>query len=214
MSLSDDQQDLNQYLQDHSTPENSLLVELSRHTYLHEVHPQMLSGQVLGLFLRMISQMIKPQYILEIGTFSGYSAICLSEGLRSDGKLVTIEINDEQEDICRHFFQKAGIEASVELIIGDALKVIPDLNYSFELVYIDANKEQYPDYYNLVIQKVRQGGYIIIDNVLWDGRVSDPSDRDPTTRTLDRFNKMIRKDKQVENLLLPVRDGIMLIKKL
>ncbi len=204
---------LDRYLAEHSQEEDPVLQELARHTYLKEVHPRMLSGHILGSFLTMFSRMISPQRILEIGTYTGYSAICLARGLRPGGKLTTIEVNDELRTTAELFFRKAQLDQQIELINGNALEVLPVLENSFDLVFIDANKDDYPDYYRLVIDKVSAGGYILVDNVLWGGKVLATPQEDPTTQTIDRFNKMITADQRVENLLLPIRDGLMVIKK-
>lgn len=213
MELFTNAEALDRYLVEHSQPEDAVLQELARHTYLKEVHPRMLSGHVLGSFLTMFSWILSPQRILEIGTYTGYSAICLARGLRPGGTLTTIEVNDELRTTAQLFFQKAQLQAQIKLINGDALEVIPTLRDNFDLVFIDANKDNYPDYYKLVIDKVAAGGYILVDNVLWGGKVLDTPLEDSTTRTIDQFNKMIAGDQRVQNLLLPIRDGIMVIKK-
>lgn len=204
---------LERYLVEHSQQEDPLLSELARYTYLNETHPSMLSGHILGSFLTMFSKMLSPRRILEIGTFTGYSAICLARSLGPGGKLTTIEVNDELKEIALKFFRKANLEEKIELIIGDALVVIPELEDLFDLVFMDAHKDDYPLYYNLIIDRVEPGGYIIVDNVLWGGKVLDPDSSDPTTLVIDRFNKMVTADRRVENLLLPFRDGIMVLKK-
>jgi caffeoyl-CoA O-methyltransferase len=213
MELFSDAETLDQYLVEHSQQEDPVLQELARHTYLKEVHPRMLSGHILGSFLTMFSRMLSPQRILEIGTYTGYSAICLARGLRPGGTLTTIEVNDELRSTTQLFFRKAELDEQIELINGDALEIIPALKETFDLVFIDANKDDYPDYYKLVIDKVAAGGYILVDNVLWGGKFLDTPLEDQTTQTIDLFNKMIAADQRVENLLLPIRDGIMLIKK-
>jgi len=204
---------LDRYLVEHSHQEDPVLRELARYTYLNVVHPNMLSGHIQGSFLTMFSQLLSPKRILEIGTYTGYSAICLARGLRPGGKLTTIDINDELRVTALKFFRKAELHEQIELIIGDALEVIPALKGTFDLVFIDAHKDNYPDYYNLVIDRVESGGYILVDNVLWGGKVLNPDLADPTTTIIDNFNKMITADQRVENLLLPLRDGIMVIKK-
>lgn len=214
MALFNDSEILDRYLLEHSSEEDPVLKELARHTYLNEVHPRMLSGHVLGSFLSLFSHLSAPGRILEIGTYTGYSAICLARGLKEGGNLTTIEINDELRDTAIAFFNKAGMEKQIELINGDALEVIPSLKGSFDLVFIDAQKDHYPDYYKLVIDKVAKGGYILADNALWGGKVLDTPLKDDTTRIIHRFNKMISHDKRVQNLLLPLRDGLMVIKKL
>ena len=205
---------LDKYLIDQSSPEDPILAELSRHTYLKEVHPRMLSGPVMGRFLQMFSQLIAPDRILEIGTFTGYSAICLARGLKPGGHLTTIEVNDELRKTALHYFKKAGVSKQITLINGNALDVIPPLTDTFDLVFIDANKVDYPEYYDLVIDKVVGGGYLLADNVLWGGTVLDNSTPDQTTDTIREFNRNITEDQHVENLLLPIRDGVMLIRKL
>jgi len=214
MELFHDPEMLDRYLLDHSSVEDPVLKELARHTYLNEVHPRMLSGHILGSFLHLFSKLLSPHSILEIGTYTGYSAICLARGLREGGTLTTIEINDELREISMEYFKKAGLEDQIELINGDALKVIPSLTGSFDLVFMDAHKDHYPDYYNLVIERVPSGGYILADNVLWSGKVMDSPLTDATTSTLHQFNQMVTNDPRVENLLLPLRDGVMMIKKL
>jgi predicted O-methyltransferase YrrM len=213
MKLFTDAEMLDNYLVEHSHQEDPVLRELARHTYLNEVHPRMLSGHILGSFLSLFSKLLSPGRILEIGTYTGYSAICLARGLRKGGELTTLEVNEELRNIALKYFEKANLQDRIRLINGDALELIPTLNDTFDLVFIDAHKDDYPDYYNLVIEKVRPGGYILADNILWGGKVLDPSMNDPTTRIIDRFNKMITSDPRVENLMLPVRDGLMVIQK-
>ena len=213
MELFADAGTIDRYLLDHSHEEDPVLKELARHTYLKEVHPRMLSGHILGSFLTLFSRMLSPLGILEIGTYTGYSAICLARGLRPGGILTTIEVNDELRKTALRYFRKANLHDQIELINGDALDLIPRLTDTFDLVFIDANKDDYPDYYKLVFDKVRSGGYILVDNVLWGGKVLDDNLSDPTTRTIDQFNKMIKEDRRVENILLPIRDGLMVIRK-
>jgi caffeoyl-CoA O-methyltransferase len=213
MELFTDSERLERYLVEHTQQEDPVLKELARHTYLKEVHPRMISGHILGSFLSMFSMMLSPGRILEIGTYTGYSAICLARGLRPGGKLITIEANDELRKTALEFFKKADLDKTIELINGDALKEIPKLTERFDLVFIDAHKEDYPDYYNLAMDRLNTGGYILADNVLWGGKVLDPDHADPTTRAIDDFNNMISADHRVENLLLPLRDGIMVMRK-
>lgn len=204
-----------QYIENHTTPEDPILAELSRETHVKVLHPQMLSGHVQGKFLEFISRMLQPERILEIGTYTGYSAICLAKGLRDSGILITIEKNDELSRFPLKYFRKAGIEKKVELLIGDALSIIPTLDYTFDLVFIDAEKKDYIKYYEQVIDKVKPGGYILADNVLWYGRViEDPETFDKETQGIVEFNSLINKDIRVENSVLPIRDGIMLIRKI
>jgi len=212
------------YAMAHSTPETPLLERLNRETHLSQVSPQMLSGHLQGTFLRMVSQMIRPMRILEIGSFTGYSAINLAMGLNTPSKtspggeggvLHTIEINPEQEEMIRSFIRDAGMEKQVILHIGNALEIIPQLNETWDLVFIDADKPNYLDYYQLVFPHVRDGGFIVADNVLWDGKVlDDPEKMDKDTRGICRFNEFVQNDARVENMVLPLRDGLMIIRKL
>ena len=202
------------YTENHTQGESILLSEINRDTHAHVLNPRMLSGHLQGRLLSMFSHMIKPQFILEIGTYTGYSAICLCEGLQSHGQLITIDVNEELEEIIETNLEKAGLTNSVKHIIGDALKIIPSLEMNFDLVFIDADKLNYSNYYDLIFQKVNKGGYILADNVLWSGNVLKPkSDQDDETKAIDDFNKKIQHDERVENVLLPVRDGIMMIRK-
>jgi len=205
---------LEEYIENHTTPEPELLYELRRKTFLHTPYPRMLSGPVQGRFLEMVSHMLKPLRILEVGTFTGYSSICLAQGLAKDGILHTIEAEDVYADIAREYFTKAGLGNRIVLHIGDALQIIPQLDESFDLVFIDAAKDQYCDYYHLVFDKVRKGGFILADNTLWDGKVLEGGPGDGETRGIVEFNKMVQQDERVENVLLSVRDGVMLIRKL
>lgn len=206
--------DLEKYIIDHTTGEDPVLAELNRRTHLDMVYPQMLAGKMQGRLLEMISLMIGPENILEIGTFTGYSAICLARGLKDNGCLYTIEMNDELLSYASEFFKKAGLPDKIKQLQGDAREIIPGLDVIFDLVYIDAEKDDYIEYYNLVIDKVRSGGIILADNVLWDEKVlEDPSKTDPTTRAIIEFNDLVCNDKRVVNLILPIRDGIMLIHK-
>jgi caffeoyl-CoA O-methyltransferase len=205
---------LDRYLEEHSTVEDPVLSELARHTYLKEVHPRMLSGHIMGSFLTLISKLVSPSLVLEIGTYTGYSAICMARGLAPGGKLITIEANDELRETATSFFRKAKMEESIELINGDARVIVKDLKGPFDLVFIDANKEEYSEYYNLVIDKVKPGGLILTDNVLWGGKVLESKGADASTRAIRNFNTMVTEDNRVENLILPIRDGLMVIKKM
>ena len=205
---------IEKYIIDHTSDEDPVLAELNRRTHLDTVHPQMLAGKMQGRFLELISRMIVPENILEIGTFTGYSAICLAKGLKQNGHLYTIEINDELISFAAGFFKKAGLTDRITQLSGDARKIIPSLNIMFDLVYIDAEKSEYCEYYNLVIEKVRHGGWIIADNVLWGEKIlENPAQADPSTRGILEFNELVHKDNRVENLILPIRDGVMLIRK-
>ncbi|MDX2431244.1 MAG: O-methyltransferase [Bacteroides sp.] len=205
---------LERYLEMHSSAEDPVLAELNRHTHLKEVHPRMLSGRVLGAFLTLFSQLLSPSRILEVGTYTGYSAICLAKGLKSGGKLTTLELNDELRQTALTFFEKAGVAKSIELLNGDAIKIIPNLPGPFDLVFIDANKESYSAYYEEILPKVTKGGYILADNVLWGGKVLGDHKKDNSTSSIQRFNELVTRDPRVENMLLPIRDGLMVIKKL
>ena len=204
---------LNTYCEKHSTLPSELLQELDRETHLKTLAPQMLSGHLQGQFLRLISLLTQPKAILEIGTFTGYAAICLAEGLAEGGALHTIEANEELEYLIRNYIEKARMQEKIQLHIGDALALIPELAGPFDLVFIDAGKREYIDFYNLVLEKVAPGGLIIADNVLWSGKVLEEAE-DEDTQTLQAFNKMVQEDVRVENLMLPLRDGLLLIRKL
>jgi caffeoyl-CoA O-methyltransferase len=204
---------LEKYIKEHTTFEDPLLEELYRQTHIRFVNPNMVSGHLQGSLLEMISKMIRPQFILEIGTFTGYSAICLAKGLAPGGRLITIELNDELTQFARSFFERAGLSTAIEQFTGNALEIIPRLDSVFDLVFIDADKREYIDYYKAIIGKVRPGGFIIADNVLWGGQVLDPTTRDPQARGIIEFNEMISKETDIENLILPIRDGLTVIRK-
>ena len=213
MDLTDRSALLDRYLEAHSTEEDPILRELSRHTYLKEVHPQMISGPIQGALLSLLSKLIRPVNALEIGTYTGYSAICIARGLTEGGQLTTLEANDELRDSSLSFFKKAGLEKKIELLNGDALKLLPDLPGPYDLVFIDANKEHYPEYYKLIRDKLAPGAYILADNVLWGGKVLDENTPDASTRAIREFNRMVSEDPEMDTLLLPVRDGLMIIQK-
>jgi len=201
-----------QYSEEHTTLESELLKKINRDTHTEVSKPRMLSGHLQGRVLAMISRMINPAVILEIGTYTGYSAICLAEGLSSNGKLITLDINEELEDRVRAYFKEAGLETVIDFQVGNALHIIPTLTSIFDLVFIDADKENYSTYFDLIFDKVAVGGFILADNVLWSGKVLDPKP-DKDTRAILEFNRKIQNDERVENILLPVRDGVMLIRK-
>ncbi|UHG89947.1 O-methyltransferase [Spirosoma oryzicola] len=206
--------DLTAYAEAHTSPESDLLRQLNRNTRAHIMAPRMLSGHVQGRFLSMISWMIRPRRILEIGTYTGYSALCLAEGLTDDGKLITIDHNEELEDFARSYWQQSPLSAKIDFYLGQASAIIPTLDETFDLVFIDADKRNNALYFDLIIDKLRPGGFILADNVLWSGKVVEPiklSDRD--TPLVLAFNQKVQDDPRVENVLLPVRDGIMLIRK-
>lgn len=206
-------EELQQYVEQHTSPESDLLRRVNRDTYAGVLRPRMLSGHLQGRLLAMISCMLRPQTILEIGTYTGYSALCMAEGLAEGGRLITIDINEELEDRVRATFAASSLADRIDFRIGNALKVIPELNETFDLVFIDADKENYSAYYDLVLPRVREGGIILADNVLWSGKVLQTK-LDKDTKAIIEFNRKIQEDRRVENVLLPVRDGIMMIRKL
>ena len=206
---------IDQYISAHTQAENELLQKLNRETHAKVLLPRMLSGHVQGKILEMISKMINPNYILEIGTYTGYSALCLATGLTEKGKLHTIEINDELETFARSFFEKSEFANKIDFRIGDALEIIPNLKNNIDLVFIDADKRNYLAYYEAVISKVKKGGFILADNVLWGNKVIEKiKDNDLYTKGIIEFNKFVHKDKRVENVILPIRDGIMILRKI
>jgi len=205
---------LEEYIEQHTTSEDEVLYELNRQTHLKAIKPRMLSGHIQGAFLKMVSQMIQPQRVLEIGTYTGYSAICLAEGVCKGGKLITIEKDREMEDFITHYIHKAGKQRVIDLVIGDALKVVDELDGPFGLVFIDAEKKDYLTYYKKIKSKVKQGGYILADNALWSGKVIEKDAmNDPESAGVVAFNNYVQNDKEVENVLLPLRDGIMMLRK-
>lgn len=203
------------YAEEFTREEGELLSELNRETYAKVMTPRMLSGHLQGQVLRMFSQMIKPKNILEIGTYTGYSALCLADGLQEGGKLITIDVNEELHDIIMKYFQRSDKVGSIDSRIGNALDIIPTLDMEFGLVFIDADKENYPNYFDLVIDKVTVGGYIIADNVLWSGKVlEDDSKLDKDTLALKQYVRKLKEDPRIETVLLPVRDGLLIARKL
>lgn len=208
-------EDLARYVELHSQTENDLLARINRETHLEVLRPRMLSGHLQGRVLGMLSQMIKPKNILEIGTYTGYSALCMAEGLSEGGKIITIDKNHELEARVKNYFNESDYKEQIELLIGDAMEIIPTLNETFDLVFIDADKVNYLNYYNLVVDRLPSGAYIIADNVLWSGKVIEPlDDQDMDTKAVLEFNKAVQEDKRVENVLFPIRDGLMIIRKL
>jgi len=205
--------ELEQYIEDYSTPEDPILEDLYRQTHIRFLNPTMVSGHLQGKFLEFISYMLRPQYILEIGTFTGYSAICLSKGLKLNGKLITIEINDELTSFAHSYFIKAGVDSKITQLTGKAQEIIPRLDLKFDLVFMDADKREYIEYYDLIIGKLNPGGFIIVDNVLWSGQVLDKDTTDQQARGIIDFNSMIRNETIVEKVIVPLRDGLMLIRK-
>ena len=207
--------DLEQYILNHIDEEDELLRELERYTHLHVLRPRMLSGHIQGSLLKMLCQMIQPEKIVELGTFTGYSAICMAKGTAPETHIHTIELNDELEAIIRKFICKAGLEKRITLHIGNALDIIPKIEGPFDLVFIDGDKRQYPQYYEAVFPRLKPGGYIIADNILWGGKVAMPGMPDDAyTKGIMDFNNIVRNDARVEKTILPIRDGLSLIKKI
>ena len=204
---------VDRYIENHTSPASEILHALERDTHLNVLHPQMLSGTVQGAFLKLFSELLKPKRVLEIGTFTGYSAICLAQGMPEEGRLTTIEVNEELKERILRYVSEAGLSNKIELIIGSAPDVIPTLEGPFDLVFIDANKEQYLNYYHLVFDKVRKGGYIVADNVLWYGKVAEAEAQDRATEALREYNDFVQADERVENVLVSVRDGLQIAKK-
>lgn len=204
--------ELEAYIDSHTSAETDLMAELNRRTHADVLMPQMLSGKVQGRVLQLLSQMLRPRRVLEIGTYTGYSALCLAAGLPEDGKLYTFDINEELEPMVRGYFEKAGMTDKIDYRIGDALQLIPQLDETFDLVFIDADKVNYSNYYDLVFDKVRPGGYILADNVLWSGKVlAEKKDKD--TQAICDFNDKVHRDPRAEHVILSVRDGILVIRK-
>lgn len=206
---------IEQYANEHTSLESPLLAKLNRETHMKVLQPRMLSGHFQGRLLSMISHMVSPQFILEIGTYTGYSALCLAEGLSKEGKLLTLDINEELETRCRSFFDKSPYGHQIEMKIGDALAIIPTIESTIDLVFIDADKDNYWNYFELCLPKLRSGGFMLVDNVLWSGKVleeSKPNDID--TQALKLFNQQLMEDERVEQVLLPVRDGLTLVRKI
>ncbi len=204
---------IEEYIEAHCSPEDAVLHELYRKTQLEMTYPRMISGHVQGQFLQMISQLMQPRRILEIGTFTGYGAISLARGLAEEGKLITIEKNEELEDTIRKFIEKSGNSDKIQVLFGDALEIVDKLDECFDIVFIDADKVHYTRYYELVIDKLRSGGIVLVDNVLWGGKVLSPSANDPDTQAIIAFNDMVKGDSRVEQLIMPLRDGLMMIRK-
>ncbi len=206
---------LDDYVVAHTENENELLQELNRQTHLQILIPRMIAGHYQGRVLSMLSHMIKPKNILEIGTYTGYSAICFAEGLADGGVIHTIDLNEELESFQNKYFEESGYRNEIVQHIGNAVDLIPKIESEFDLVYIDADKENYCNYFDLVIDKMAKGGYIIADNVLWSGKVVEPLDpKDEETKMLLEYNKKVQEDSRVQNVLLPIRDGLMVARVL
>jgi caffeoyl-CoA O-methyltransferase len=204
------------YSEAHTDPENELLKSLNRNTHANVLNPRMLSGHIQGRFLSLISKMVNPDRILEIGTYTGYSALCLCEGLRPHGKLITIDINEELETFTRSYFDQSHFADQIDYRIGNAVDIIPELEDTFDMVFIDADKKNYSTYFEICLNKIRKGGFILADNVLWSGKVinTDLPKIDRDTQAMLDFNKKVHEDSRVSNLLLPIRDGLMILQKL
>jgi len=208
-------EEIEEYSAAHTEDENELLKSLNRETHANVLSPRMLSGHMQGRFLSMISRMIRPDRILEIGTYTGYSGICLCEGLNPGGKLITIDVNEELESFTRRYFDQTPFKDQIDYRIGNALDIIPTLTDTFDIVFIDADKINYSSYFNLCLDKTRTGGFLIADNVLWSGKVVQQLKKiDKDTQALLDFNRMVHEDPRVSNMLLPIRDGLMILQKL
>lgn len=205
--------DIEKYIDDNCSNEDELLYKINRETNLKTTLPRMLSGKIQGKHLEMISYMMQPKCILEIGTFTGYSALCLVKGLKPDGKLITIESNIELKEMVEGYFSNSNYSDNIIFKIGDAIDIIPNLEETFDLVFIDADKQEYIDYYNLIKPKLSQGGIILADNVLWSGKVTDSHSNDKDTVSIREFNSYVKDDPDVEQVILSVRDGLMVIRK-
>lgn len=206
---------LDDYVVAHSQEEPELLQQLTRETYQKILQPIMLSGPYQGRVLSMISKLIRPKTILELGTFTGYATLCLAEGLQSDGEIHTIDVNEELEDFQRKYFDKSGYGLQIHQHLGSALEIIPTLDKKFDLVFIDADKPNYVNYFHLIIDKLNSGGIILSDNVLWHGKVIEPLDeKDNSTKAVLEFNTLLKNDKRIETVLLPIRDGLTISRKI
>lgn len=205
---------LNDYISAHIDPEDDYLYRLYRATNIHTIHGRMASGHIQGRLLKMLVTMIRPKRILEVGTFSGYSAICMAEGLTGDGKVYTFEINDEMEDFTRPWIEQSHVSERIVFTIGDANLLAPKLGITFDMAFIDGDKRTYLQTYEMTLTVLRQGGFILADNTLWDGHVVDHSyDNDSQTRGIEAFNDFVATDTRVERVILPLRDGLTIIRK-
>lgn len=205
--------DIEKYILAISSDEDDILKELFRETHTSVINPNMISGHIQGKLLEMIVGMIKPELVLEIGTYTGYSAISMARALPERGRLHTIEINDELADISSRYVNKAGLDEKIIFHCGDAIEVMKKMEPGFDLIFIDGDKRQYSEYYELAFKMLKKGGYILADNVLWDGKVIDPAVNDPMTEGIREFNLRVKEDSRTEKIILPVRDGLMLIRK-
>ena len=205
---------LEEYISAHIGPEGKLLRDIYRETNLKLLNPRMASGHIQGRLLKMLVTMIKPSLILEVGTFTGYATLCMAEGLPDGGVIHTVEIDDELEDFIRKGFEKSPYSKRISLHIGDALKLVPKLGLKFDMIFLDGEKREYPDYYTVLLDYLKPGGYMIADNTLWDGHVADLNyDTDPQTQAVKRFNDMVAADDRVEVAMIPIRDGLSIIRK-
>ncbi len=208
--------DLQEYIEAHTEAESALLQKINRDTHVNVLMPRMLSGHLQGRVLSMISHMVKPKCALEIGTYTGYATLCLAEGMDDSGEIITIDVNEELEERVRTNFEAASVETSIDYRVGNAVEIIPTLDKQFDLVFIDADKMNYSRYFDLIIDKVSTGGYILADNVLWSGKVIEEGVKsgDKDTAGILEFNKKVHEDTRVSNVLFPIRDGIMVLRKL
>ena len=205
---------IERYCEAYTSAETPALAALNRETQIKTQIPIMLSGHLQGAFLQMVSCMIQPKYVLEIGTFTGYSAICLAKGLQKNGMLFTIDVNEEMEDLCNKHFMAAGYQNTIKALIGDAANIIPAIDVEFDLVFIDADKQNYAKYYDLIFDKVKPGGFILVDNVLYHGEVVLPeAEQSKNAKAMHAFNEKIKADERITHFLLPLRDGIMMLQK-
>ena len=206
---------LDDYVVNHSEDEPELLQALTRETYQKILQPRMLSGHYQGRVLSMISKLVNPKYILEIGTYTGYSALCLAEGMQHNGELHTIDINEELEAFQRKYFNKSPYGHCIFQHIGNALDIVPTLNKTFDLIFIDADKDNYPNYFNIIIDQLKTGGILLSDNVLWSGKVIEPiKEDDISTKALLKYNRLLKDDPRVETIMLPIRDGLTISRKI
>lgn len=206
--------DLSDYCEAYTSPESAVLAELNRETHLKVVSPRMLSGHLQGRFLSFISKLQRPKLIVEIGTYTGYSALCLTEGLTENGKLISIDVNEETSALAQTYVSKSGLSNQIQLVVADAKEYITTIKTPIDLVFIDADKKNYLTYYHFVIDKLVSGGLIIADNVLWSGKITMSENvMDKETLALHQFNQFVQQDERVENLLLPIRDGLMVVRK-
>ncbi len=205
---------LQKYVEDHSEAETDLLKQINRETHLHVSKPRMLSGHLQGRVLSMLSHMIHPKRILELGTYTGYATLCLAEGLEPQGKIITIDHNLALASRTQQYFDKSPFKKQIEMKLGNAMEIVPTLEEEWDLVFIDADKENYAHYFDMVVSQTKKGGFIIADNTLWSGKVSDFSLKDKTTDSIRSFNKKVHADAGVQNVLFPIRDGLMILRKI